>query len=120
MRDFHSGPFTSLKNTDEFDTLLKQNRFLIFKHSPLCGTSAFAYEEVARFAEEQEQVPVYIVDVIGQRSLSQHIASRLGVTHQSPQLIVVDHGKAVWVKSHYGISYASIADHVPAAIPSDR
>lgn len=120
MRDFHSGPLTSLKNTDEFDTLLQQNRFLIFKHSPACGTSAHAFEEVARFAEEREHVPVYIVDVIGQRSLSQHIASRLGITHQSPQLIVVEHGKAVWVKSHYGISYSSIADHVPAAIPADR
>lgn len=118
MRTFHTGPFIPLKHSDEFDLLLKQDRFLIFKHSPACGTSAFAYEEIARVAEERKHVPVYIVDVIGQRSLSQHIAIRLGVTHQSPQLIVVDHGKAVWVKSHYGISYPSIIDQVPAAIPS--
>lgn len=82
---------------------------VIYKHSPYCGTSRRAALEVQRFLEEYPDIPVYIVDVVGERSLSAEIATRLGVRHESPQVILVRDGGAAWDVSHGGITAAAIA-----------
>ena len=52
----------------------------------------------------------YYVDVIRARDLSNTIADKLGVTHQSPQLIYVRDGEAAWNGSHHEIQKSSIDD----------
>ncbi len=54
-------------------------------------------------------VPVYWVDVKGQRPLSREIAGRLGITHESPQAILLRRGTPVWHDSHSGVTAAAIA-----------
>ncbi len=110
MSAFRPGPFTPIHSIDEFEKLLTDGRFVLFKHSPICGTSYHAYEEVERYAEDRTHPPVYIVDVVGQRELSQQIASRLGVPHKSPQVLIIDNGTVVWTKSHYAISQTALAE----------
>jgi bacillithiol system protein YtxJ len=58
---------------------------------------------------------VFLVDVRAQRSLSQQIAARAGVRHESPQAIVFRRGTAVWNASHSDVTAAEIARHLPAA-----
>lgn len=77
---------------------------LIYKHSPICGVSALAREEVVRFAEANPAVPVYQVDVIEARGLSRRLAEGLGVRHASPQVILLRGGTAVWATSHLGVT----------------
>ena len=73
----------------------------IYKHSPICSVSTFSYRQVARFLESHDERPrFYWVDVLASRPASQEIASRLEVVHQSPQLILVRNGEAVWHVSH--------------------
>jgi bacillithiol system protein YtxJ len=55
------------------------------------------------------EVPVYWVDVKGQRPLSQEIAARLGITHESPQAILLRAGAPVWHDSHFGVTAEAIA-----------
>ncbi|WP_294234557.1 monothiol bacilliredoxin BrxC family protein, partial [uncultured Chryseobacterium sp.] len=47
---------------------------------------------------------LYYLDLLAYRPLSNRIADDLGVTHQSPQLIVIENGKAVNNASHQNIS----------------
>jgi len=54
-------------------------------------------------------VPVYWVDVKGQRPLSREIAGRLGITHESPQAILLRRGTPVWHASHSGVTAGAIA-----------
>jgi bacillithiol system protein YtxJ len=75
----------------------------LFKHSPICGTSAMAHEEVERYAAAHPATPVYVVDVIGQRSLSQDFAAVLGVGHASPQIILLRGARPLWNTSHWRI-----------------
>jgi bacillithiol system protein YtxJ len=85
---------------------------LLFKHSTACPVSAAAYERVRVFeAEAGEACPdIFLVKVIEQRSLSNAIAERLSVRHQSPQLILVRNGEAVWHASHSGIRADGIVE----------
>jgi bacillithiol system protein YtxJ len=80
---------------------------LVYKHSNRCPVSTWAKRSL-------NSVPVYPwptveVDVIGQRPLSQRIAGDLEVHHESPQLILVKHGKAVAQVSHDSVTADTVA-----------
>jgi bacillithiol system protein YtxJ len=75
----------------------------LFKHSPTCGTSALAHEEVERYQAADPATPVYRVDVIGQRPLSQDFAAVLGIGHASPQIILLRGARPLWNTSHWRI-----------------
>jgi bacillithiol system protein YtxJ len=87
----------------------------LFKHSPLCGTSALAHEEVERFAAAHPETPVYLVDVIGQRPLSQDLAAVLGVAHASPQIIFLRGPRPLWHTSHWRIRQDAMEAEVAKA-----
>jgi len=75
---------------------------VLYKHSPICPTSGFAYEEVLAFRRLRD-VPIYLVDVIKHRPLSRALAERLGVVHASPQAIILRTGVPAWHRSHFEI-----------------
>ena len=85
------------------DALPADGLVFLFKHSPTCGTSALAHEEVERFEAANPVTPVYLVDVIGQRQLSQDFAAVLGVGHASPQVILLRGTRPLWNTSHWRI-----------------
>ena len=57
---------------------------------------------------EHPGVQAYLVDVRAQRSLSQQIAARTGVQHESPQVIILRRGASIWHASHYDITAGDI------------
>ena len=61
----------------------------VFKHSTACPVSARAADEVQAMDSE---LPVYWVNVREQRDLSNWMAARYGVRHESPQLILLRGG----------------------------
>jgi len=73
----------------------------IYKHSSRCATSYFALRNLQDLSEEIRKVAdLYIVDVIGQRSLSNEISSHYDVRHESPQVILIREGRVGWNGSH--------------------
>ena len=90
---------------------------LVFKHSTTCPVSAEAAREVR--AIDTTGLPVYQVNVREQRDLSNWVAAQYGVTHQSPQLILVRGGKAVRSWSHWDVTRATVAKAL-AAGPAGR
>ncbi len=91
--------FIPLHTEAEFDRALLAPLAVLFKHSPRCSISARAYQEVEDFLRSTEQ-PVFLVDVIRDRSLSRLIAERTGVLHESPQVLVLAGGGVLWHGSH--------------------
>ena len=77
----------------------------VFKHSTTCPISASAYRRIAAYLEAEGAAapPMYLVKVIESRPVSNEIATRLGVRHESPQVLLVHGGKAVWSASHGGV-----------------
>ncbi len=94
----------NIHTTEELLDVLQQKQAIIFKHSTRCSLSAQAYQQMSAFAQQQLDVPLYVVHVIEDRPLSNAIAEKLGVQHQSPQVILLRSGKVTWSVSHTGVT----------------
>src|SRR5687767_3437299 len=94
---------------DEFLATSVQRAVLIYKHSMTCGTSAHAFEEVQDLMSTVADLSVGFVRVQTARAVSNEIARRFGVRHESPQALLIDGGVVAWRASHYGVTAAAIA-----------
>lgn len=102
--------FLPLTTPEAFQTLVVESAthpVVIFKHSPTCGTSAQAYDELESLLGESP-VDVHIVDVLRSRPLSQQIAAETRVRHESPQLLVFRNGVVVWEASHWRVTAQAV------------
>lgn len=92
---------------DTFDNILEKSnkdKQLIYKHSNRCGVCMFTKGEIESIAGDiMERADLYFLEVNQQRALSNRIASELEVQHESPQLICIEDGRAVWHFSHNSI-----------------
>lgn len=82
---------------------------VIFKHSTRCSISSMAKNKLDK-KESPEGINFYLLDLIRFRSLSNKIANDFGISHQSPQVLVIDKGKCIFNESHLGISFDEIQD----------
>lgn len=100
-----------LRSTAELDRLLRGSRpVFILKHSTACPISAGAYRAFQRFAAAHPgAAEYYLVKVIEQRPLSNEIARRLRVRHESPQALLIQRGAVRWHASHGDITERSLA-----------
>ena len=77
----------------------------IFKHSTSCFISKTVLKNFEKeVANSDKDVSYYFLDLLAHRNISNKIADRFDVTHQSPQLIVLENGKATKNASHQSIS----------------
>jgi bacillithiol system protein YtxJ len=91
-------------------TVLSEPLAVVYKHSPICPTSGMAYEEIRSLKRMQQDVPVYLIDVVHSRPLSRYIAERVGVVHASPQAIILRSGVPAWHGSHFDLRADTIAE----------
>ena len=84
-----------------------QQAVALFKHSTRCPVSSMAKRLVER--EWDLDIDAYFLDLIAYRNVSNEIADRLNVRHQSPQMIVVKNGESIYNASHESIQVAAIA-----------
>ncbi|WP_435577982.1 bacillithiol system redox-active protein YtxJ [Gilvibacter sp.] len=102
-------PLTDIKQLDELVELSKTKPVLIFKHSTRCGISSMTMRQfTGSYKYEAAQIQPYYLDLLSYRDLSNEIAIRFQVLHQSPQLIVIKNGSTVHAASHYEIQAASL------------
>lgn len=89
----------------------------IFKHSTRCPISAGAYRRVSDYFDDansqaEAPPPVYLVKVVESRPVSNAVAEDLRVPHQSPQMILVKDGQAVWSTTHHNINAETIGQAI--------
>lgn len=94
-----------MEQFDEIDEISQTKSVVLFKHSTRCSISRMALKQFdAEFNYPEEKIDWYLLDLLNHRDLSNEIASRYNVMHQSPQIIVIRNGKAVFNASHDSIS----------------
>ena len=103
-------PVQSIEGVDELVARSAENPILIFKHSTRCGISSLALDRLIRQWNEEvmPSVKPVMVDVIANRSISDYIADRFNIIHESPQAIILSQGEVVYHTSHMGINFAAI------------
>jgi bacillithiol system protein YtxJ len=87
-------------------------RAVIYKHSPRCGVCIASDQEIRHFVDGPCDVPVYWIDVVAQGQLSRRVAEHLGVPHESPQVILVERGRAVWHASHWEVRASDLEEQI--------
>jgi bacillithiol system protein YtxJ len=108
-------PITSVEQLENLlrDQRKRGGRLLLFKHSTACPISASAFEEVRAFSREKPAVlEMAMVLVIEHRAVSNAIADRFGVQHQSPQVLLIEGDRVRWHTSHWNIT----RDHLLEAV----
>lgn len=101
----------------DMDQLLSdshQKPVLILKHSTSCPISASAYKAFQQFVQDSvdSKVDFALVKVIESRPASLYLAEKVGVKHQSPQVLLIENGSAIWDDSHWQISIKNLAKAV--------
>ena len=96
----------SLSALDELLERAKERPVWVFKHSLTCGTSSAAWAEFRRFAAGQpDDGAVYaLIEVQNARAVSNALAERTGIPHESPQVLLLRDARVAWQGSHYQIS----------------
>lgn len=98
-----------LESELQFRQLLEQEPvFAVFKHSTRCSISAMALNRLER--EWDLDIPICYLDLLRFRPLSNLVAALSGIHHESPQLILFQHGKAIYHASHNAIRAAALRE----------
>ena len=104
---------TSLNQLDEINKLSQEKLVVLFKHSTRCGTSSMALRQFeSHYNFPDDSVYLYFLDLLSYREISNEIAIRFQVLHQSPQLILIKNGETVHHASHYHINAEDIAKFI--------
>lgn len=107
-----SNELVELWTVDDLDRLLAQSPdepVLIYKHSVECGTSGMALEEIGDLvAGPPIGARIGVVMVQPARSVSNEVARRFAVRHESPQVLLIQAGRVVWHASHYRVTAESV------------
>lgn len=78
---------------------------LILKHSTRCSISGMAKNRLELYWDKEVALKPYYLDLLSHRDVSDEIANRYHIMHQSPQVILLKNGAPVFNASHNEIDY---------------
>jgi len=106
-------PLDSEQKLADLITLSQAKPQLIFKHSISCPTSAMVKSRLER-AAVIDNADYNMLDLWHYRAVSDLVARKFGIRHESPQILVIDQGKCIYNESHYAITQENVAAIVAA------
>jgi monothiol bacilliredoxin len=113
----HHPDLRPLHHLDDLHRLLAESEsrpVLLFKHSHTCGVSMEALDELLAHLNDRGRhtfLPHYaMVTVQTHRAVSNAIAQKLGVRHETPQALLVRNGRVIWSASHFRVTAAAVDD----------
>ncbi|MFV9482677.1 bacillithiol system redox-active protein YtxJ [Christiangramia sp. ASW11-125] len=97
---------TEISQLDELEKLSEDKTVTIFKHSTTCGISRMVLKNFEADYEQQlnDSVDLYFLDLKAHRDISNGIAEKFSVRHESPQMVVLKNREVVHHSSHQAIS----------------
>lgn len=101
-----------LKSIEELDRILLASFStpqIIYKHSSRCYISSmvkFRLESDWNFGIQE--ITTNFLDIIKYKNVSQYIAEKLQIPHESPQIILIHKGETVYDESHQEIFAAEL------------
>lgn len=105
-----------LENEQQLEEL-KKTSFMkpvaIFKHSTRCSISRMSWNQFQKYYNiSNDKMELYHLDLLEYRFISNEIAEQFQVPHQSPQIIVIKDGVAVYHTSHESIDAKDLEEFV--------
>ena len=101
-----------LNSSSQLEDIIEQSKYtpqVIFKHSTRCSISIMAINRL-----EREPIPegmsFYYLDLLSFRLLSNLVADKFNVEHQSPQVLLIKNGQCTYEETHSAISMDEIVE----------
>jgi len=105
----------TLKDLQQLDAIIEQSKdvkfekIAIFKHSTRCTISDMVKNRLEKSVVDKDSLPVYYLDLIVYRNISNRIAELFDVEHESPQLLIIKNGICVEHASHTDVTAQMLA-----------
>jgi bacillithiol system protein YtxJ len=97
-------PLTSVEQLMQVAQTTHEKPVFLFKHSTRCSISAMAKNNLERnWSSGDELCNAYYLDLLQHRDVSNKIEEITGITHQSPQAIVLKGSEIIYDESHSAI-----------------
>ncbi len=99
-------PWININSVEQLNSILRNvgdKPILLFKHSTRCSISSMALTGFERNWSGRVHCELYFIDLLKHRDVSQETAILTGITHQSPQCIVIKGSEIVYEATHSGI-----------------
>ncbi len=110
------GYWLYITDRDQLDKIIdrsEQSPVVIYKHSIRCGLSGMVWLRLKKDEKRlKEKAELYFLDLIRNRPISNEIATIFDVEHQSPQIIIVKNGRAIYHASHLEIEINKIIEQL--------
>jgi bacillithiol system protein YtxJ len=104
---------TEIKQLDNIVSESSETPVLIFKHSTRCGISRMALRGFeVEFDYPANEIKTYFLDLLHHRDVSDAVAGRFGVMHQSPQILLIKDGNCIFDTSHGDINAIALKDKI--------
>jgi bacillithiol system protein YtxJ len=104
--------WTALTSLDQLNQIVEESNstsVLIFKHSTRCSISKMVLSGFERnYNIAPDKLKCYYLDLLSYREISNAIAEKFNVYHQSPQVLLIKDGKCVYDESHESIEASVI------------
>jgi len=111
--------WNEIKTEEDLNTAVLESNahpILIFKYSTRCAISdrvlSIFQHEWDSNKENNEKVTPYLLDLIQYRNLSNEIARRFKVRHESPQVLVIKEGECIYNESHGMVRFDDVIKSV--------
>lgn len=106
-----------LQSREDADAMLDasfESPVALLKHSVACPISARGQMQFVGLSSEGDPA-LYAVVVQYARDVSAYLADRLGVHHETPQVLILKDGQALSVFNHYRIQTGDLREATRAA-----
>lgn len=105
-----------LESVGQLDNIISNSEIkpkVIFKHSTRCGISRMVLNQFERgYEKNEDEVTFYFLDLLNYRDVSNAVAEKLNVVHQSPQVIILYNKEILHIESHQGIDIKRVQEIV--------
>ena len=104
----------ALNSIEQLDAIILDSNnksSIIFKHSTRCSISTMALNRLEKLESDfYEKANFYYLDLIAYREVSNAIADKLSVHHESPQVVWVEKGECTYDASHMEINCKELVE----------
>ena len=100
-------PWIQLESLSQLETIMEESKNkpqVIYKHSSTCGISRMVLNMFSESYDMNLDIDLYFLTIQNHREVSNAIAEKFGVMHESPQLLVIKKGEVVFHTSHGAIA----------------
>ena len=87
---------TSESQLNEIISLSESTPCFIYKHSKRCSLSFIVKNQIESDWQEMHAMPAYFLDLVQYRQLSNLIAGKFNVLHESPQILLIKDGRCIY------------------------